>query len=47
MDIYGFLKSIYSHRNNMLLSSASLYIAGGLQSYSRLIDDVNKALDKK
>ncbi|GKW22821.1 siderophore ABC transporter substrate-binding protein [Pectobacterium polonicum] len=29
------------------LDSSSIYIAGGLQSYLRLIDDVNKALDAK
>ncbi|MBG6244913.1 iron ABC transporter substrate-binding protein [Candidatus Symbiopectobacterium sp. 'North America'] len=37
----------WQNQHVMYLDSASLYIAGGLQSYSRLIDDVNKALDKK
>ncbi|PWC10864.1 iron ABC transporter substrate-binding protein [Brenneria roseae subsp. americana] len=28
------------------MDSSALYVAGGLQSYSRLMDDVNKALDQ-
>ena len=28
------------------LDSSSVYIAGGIQTYSQLMDDVNKALEK-
>lgn len=37
----------WQNQHVVYLDSASLYIADGLQSYSRLIDDANKALDKK
>lgn len=37
----------WQNHHIVYLDSASLYIAGGLQSYLRLIDDINRALDKK
>ena len=37
----------WKHQHIVYLDSASLYIAGGLQSYSQLMDRINSALDNR
>lgn len=39
--------SAWKHQHIVYLDSASLYIAGGLQSYSQLMDNISTALDKR
>ncbi|WLS79173.1 siderophore ABC transporter substrate-binding protein [Erwinia pyri] len=39
--------SAWQHQHIVYLDSASLYIAGGLQSYSQLMDTISTALDKR